>query len=153
MATAAPLAGHLVGQGGCEPGRTGPRRPTNDDRRRGTGERALPCVTQGLQLGIATDQRGVVTKLGRDVDAAPGELQARILGEDPSVQIAQTVARVDAELVGEDFAYPVVGLERLGLLTTAVVGEHQQLPQPLAQRVIADVPLELGHDRALTAER
>ena len=42
----AAVVGDLEGHGGREPGRTGPGRSTNDDRRRGTGEGALPCLAQ-----------------------------------------------------------------------------------------------------------
>ena len=69
------------------------------------------------------------------------------------MQLAETMAGVDAELVGEDLAHAVVRRERLRLLATAVVGEHEQLPQPLAQGMLADAPLQLGHDGALAAER
>ena len=143
----------LLRQGGRQPGRTGPGRSADDDGGGGTGEGALPGVAQRLQLRVATDHRGVVAQLRRDRDAATSELEGRVLREDPGVQLAQARPGVDAELVGEDLAHPVERAERLGLLAAAVVGEHEQLPQPLAQRLLADAPLELGHDRALAPER
>ena len=143
----------LLRQRGRKPGRTGTGRTAEDDGGRGTGERALPGVAQRLQLHVATDHRAVVAKLGGIVTRRRASWRvgswARIRacssrrpgpGSTPSSSARTSRTRSNAA-------------ERLGLLAAAVVGEHQQLPQPLAQRLLADAPLELGHDRALAPER
>ena len=57
------------------------------------------------------------------------------------------------KLVDERLPRRAVGLERLGLPPGAVEREHQLAAQALAQRVLGDERLELGHERRVPAER
>ena len=69
--------------------------------------------------GAATEQR---------VDVDP-------LLEDRLFQTAQLGAGVDAQLLAQHGARPLIGAQRVALPTRPIEGEHQQPPQPLPQRV------------------
>ena len=67
-----------------------------------------------------------------------GEVEPRILGQDRALELAQPLARLDAQLVGQRAAGVAVGLQRVGLPVGAVQREHQLRPQPLAVGVLGD---------------
>ncbi len=67
------------------------------------------------------------------------------------VERAQFRAGIDAELVGEHPPGIAVGGDRLGAAARLVQRPHQQHPQCLAERVIADQPAHLGHELARPA--
>ncbi len=72
--------------------------------------------------------------------------QPRVLGEDPLLELPQRRPRVEAELLHQR---PPVLLERpkrVGLPARPVEGEHEQGPDPLAQRVLARQGLDLGDE-------
>lgn len=62
-------------------------------------------------------------------------------------------ARVDAELVHEPGADAREGAQRFRLAPVTVEGQHQLRPQALAQRVLGDERLELGHEAGVPPER
>ena len=76
----------------------------------------------------------------------------RVLAQDPRLQLLQAPAGLHAELADERATRILVGLERLCLASGAVVGLHQQLAWPLAQRLLGDERLELGHDVGVASE-
>ena len=80
-------------------------------------------------------------------------IQRGVLLEDGLLQLPQPRARLDAELADERAARRLVCLERIGL-ATGPVQRHQQLrAQALAQRVLGDQRLELGHELRAAPER
>ena len=58
------------------------------------------------------------------------------MGQHGSVQAAQRLAGVDAELAGEQVTGPAVGGQRVGLPTAPVQRQHQLAVQPLPQRMV-----------------
>ena len=82
-----------------------------------------------------------------------GRGERRVLGEDRPLQLAQPLARLDAELVDERAARVLVGLQRVGLAVAAVEREHVLRPQPLAVRVLGDQRVELADHLGVAAER
>ena len=71
--------------------------------------------------------------------------QRRVLLQDPELQLLQSGAGLEAELVGQRRADALVGRQRVALATGAVEGRDQQLPQWLA--------VGLGGDGRLDARR
>ena len=69
------------------------------------------------------------------------------------MQLPQALARLDAELLGEQAARLVVDTQRVRLTAGAIEREHQLPAQPLAQRMTGDERLELGDDLGVTRER
>jgi hypothetical protein len=72
--------------------------------------------------------------------------------EDRLLERAQRLSRLEPGPLDEDVARPAVCLQRFGLTSTAVEGEHELLPEALAQRVASDQRLELGDQRDMAAE-
>jgi hypothetical protein len=64
--------------------------------------------------------------------------QARVLQEDPALELLQGRRRVDAELVGQPPPVRLVGAQRVGLTSTAVQAQQLQLPSPLAEGVLLE---------------
>ena len=69
------------------------------------------------------------------------------------MQVAQPVARLDAELLDERPPRVVVALQRLGAAAGPVQREHQLRARPLTQRVLGHDTLQLGDQLLVTAER
>ena len=129
--------------------------------RRGSLEAEAPGELRGerLRVGADHDRDLAGKKRGRDLlemlhlghrAAADRE---RLLAEDRGVHSAQERARLEPELLDEELAAFAVDLERLRLPARAVEGEHQLRPQPLAQRIGADEPLELGDEVGVLPDR
>ena len=72
--------------------------------------------------------------------------------EDRLLELPQLRARLEAELVGEQLPAAAVGVERVGLPSRPVEGEHQLRAPPLSERVFSDERLELGHELCVPAE-
>ena len=81
-----------------------------------------------------------------------GSCESRILGEDRLLELAQLLTRLDAQLLVEQPAALPVRVERVGLPSRAVQGEHELPPQPLTQRVFLNESLELGNEPRVAAE-
>ena len=64
-----------------------------------------------------------------------------------------SVPGLEPELVHEKATAAPVHLERVGLSSGAIQGEHELSAQALAQRVLLDEDLELGDDALVAAER
>ena len=119
------------------------RRPITEDSAaggdvvRGTAarERAAAGARNQLRVGAARARRA-------------GELLPEDrLGEGPQLR-----RRVDAQLVGQPAAQPVVERERVRLPPAPVERDHEQPVQPLAQRVQGRQPLQVGDRLAVPAE-
>ena len=74
------------------------------------------------------------------------------MDQDLVLELLQLPSRVEAELVGQPVPGPLVRRQRIGLAAVAVQGDHQQRPQALAQRMLADEPFELADHLARGAE-
>ncbi|HUO72270.1 MAG TPA: hypothetical protein VMU39_15990, partial [Solirubrobacteraceae bacterium] len=57
-------------------------------------------------------------------------------------------ARLEAELLGQQPAGALKGVERVGLSAAATEREHQLAPEALLERMLADEPLELRDEFA-----
>jgi hypothetical protein len=115
-------------------------------------------LQQPLELGefaAAADEAGA---LGREVVLWPwwrcwvGHLQGRVLEQDLLLAPAQPAARLDAQLLVQDLAGAVEGLEGIGLAVRAVQCQHQLAPQPLPVGVVGQQRLQLGDQPAMSTE-
>ena len=75
-----------------------------------------------------------------------------VLLEDRALEATQLLARLQPELVDEQAASLLVCRERVRLAPGPVQRQHQLAAQALAQRVLPDEPLELGHELGVPAE-
>ena len=72
-------------------------------------------------------------------------VQRRVLGEDGRLESAQLGPGLDAQLVDQQPAGPLVGLQGVALTARAVQGHHELTPQTLTERLIAQERLDLAH--------
>ena len=79
-------------------------------------------------------------------------IRVPILAEDLSLETPQGRPGLEAELLCQVAARPVVYVEGVGLPATAVEREHQLCVQALAQRMILDELLQLGDHLASATE-
>jgi hypothetical protein len=81
------------------------------------------------------------------------QVQARVLTEDPQLELPHRRSRVDADLLDERPASALEHAERVGLPSAAVEREHQLAARTLAEAVFRDEPLELRHQLVMAAKR
>ena len=105
----------------------------------------------GRALDVGEQQRDRARRERRT--CRPGELQRGVLVENRPLEALQLRARVDAELLDQDPAPLLIGLERLGLASRAVERDHQLPARPLAQRILGDKRLELADDLRVSPQR
>ena len=124
----------------------------------GTGERDEPRALVAEkradrgELEPAADQRrGGHRQRPSRPGGRFGGGEARVLAEDCALQLLQDRARIEAEILGEDFARRAVHLERIRLAVAAVEREHPLLEEPLAIRVLCGDRFELGDDGVVAA--
>ena len=84
--------------------------------------------------------------------AAGAGTERLVLGEDGPLEAPKLFSRLEPELLVEQAAAGLVGVERLGLPPAAVEGQHQLPAEALAERVLADESLELGDELGMTAQ-
>ena len=82
-----------------------------------------------------------------------GGSQARIVAQDPALQLVQRRRWLKPELLNEPTACGRELLERFGVAARPVKGQHQARQEPFAQRVLAHQPLELGHELGPASHR
>ena len=125
------------------------------------------CTTSGSSSSEATPAQSTLTsrRAGRATGAGGAARSAaarrrgaragerRVLGEDRPLQLAQALARLDAELLDERVAGVLVGLQRVGLAVAAVEREHLLGPQALAVGVLGDQRVELADHLRVATER
>ncbi len=114
------------------------------------GARA-PAIGDGRRLREAA--RGAGLCCGRTgTRSSAASVQRGVLREDRALELAQLLARLDAELLDERRARIAVRRERLRLPAGAVQREHQLGARPLAQRVGLDERLELPYPLGVVAQ-
>ena len=69
------------------------------------------------------------------------------------MQHAQLTARLDPQLTDQDLPRVAIGLQRLGLATSAVQREHPLGAQALPQRMLARHQLQLRHQPLMAPQR
>ena len=136
------------------PVRSAPRRAgscrSRARRRAGTGARGRRRRRRGRRRARPARARGRRTCRAESPlgSRSPGvrrrEVERRVLGEYRPLELAQTLAGLDAELLDQRPARVLVGLQRVGLAVGAVEREHQLRPQALAVGVLGDQRLELA---------
>ena len=115
------------------------------------------------RYGAADDQAAPGTSapvwgFGRDGRRWPGPVrwwlyvECRVVGKHLLVEVLHRFARIDAEFVAQLPAQPVVAVQRLGLPSRPVQGEHLSLVQLLAQRVLCDQLVQLSDRRGVVAQ-
>jgi len=57
---------------------------------------------------------------------------------------AETGTWLNVDIPGEQSSDPLIGVQPIGLSAAPVQGEHEQFPQPLAQRMFVDQARQLG---------
>ena len=72
------------------------------------------------------------------------------------VKGADTGTWLNVDIPDEESSDPLIGVQRIGLSAAPLQGEHEQFPQPLAQRMFSTKPVRSAavswHRRALVAE-
>jgi hypothetical protein len=99
-----------------------------------------PLIAHGLEVPVAEarlDDRS--------------EFETRVLTEKSRKELLERPAGLDAELLDENTASVVVELERLGLPTRAIEGEHQLRTEAFPERMRGNERLELADQLALAA--
>ena len=78
--------------------------------------------------------------------------QRRIVGEHRLLEALQSLARLEAQLLGEQAARLVVDTQRVGLSAGAIEREHQLPAKALAQWMLRNESLQLRSDVGVAAE-
>ena len=92
------------------------------------GAAAAPRVRSRLRgtfVGSGGPGRDLRGRDGAGLGDGPGQVQGRVLREDRQLELPQLRARFDRQVVDQQRADGVVVLQRVGLPTAAVQGEHQ----------------------------
>ena len=142
---------HGKGGGGAErqpgpPGAaaaSGVRSRFREARKRRPGPRARP----------GPQSRGAAGDWLPGPGDGPGQVQGRVLREDRQLELPQLRARFDRQLVDQQRADGAVALQRVGLPTAAVQGEHQLPAESLPQRMFGDELSEFGAQGGVPPER
>jgi hypothetical protein len=106
----------------------------------------VECAAQVVDDVLAAHERGEADRQRR-----PRPVRRLVAAQDRQVQVLQLGRRVDAELVGQHRAQPLV--RRQSLVGTAVRGQPRQVepPEPVAVRVLRRQRGQLGDDRGVCA--
>ena len=118
-------------------------------RRRRGRRRARPARARGRRTRCAASPSRARRAGGRSA----ARCECRVLREDRLLELAQPLARLDAELLDQRPARVLVGLQRVGLAVRAVEGQHQLRPQALPVGVLGDQRLQLPDHLGVAAER
>ena len=134
-----------------------PGRPLDQQQPRLAGGQVVERRADRAQLAVAVEQ--VVRRAGGGAGRwpAPSGVAAAALGAGrrasatgraPAASSSRSAGPgVDAELVGERRPGPAQRAQRVGLPVRPVEGEHEQPPPLLAQRLLGDHRLEVGHEQ------
>ena len=114
---------------------------------------------QLFQLGVPADETAQpfpqITgcgRRGRPDRSRGGCGERRILGQDPGLEFAQGRPGIDAQLAGQAVPDFGVGAQGVALPSGPVQGQDEQLPQPLAQRVLPALRLQLAGQLPVAAQ-
>jgi hypothetical protein len=80
------------------------------------------------------------------------KLQTRVVAQDGREQLLKGTTRLDAELLDQDTARLVVGVQRLSLPRRAIEGEHELPAQALPERMLRDERLQLTDQVGVSTE-
>ena len=121
----------------------------NDPRHRSGEQERSECDGQARAAHDAP-----AAFLGRELRAfrRDGCRDRRILLQDRLLEPAQLVARLEAELVGEELPAAAIRIEGLGLPARAVEREHQLRPTAFSQRVLPNESFQLRDHLRVAAE-
>lgn len=151
------LVRHVHGEGGlADAADAGQRRDGHHPAARvGRGEHLAQFGDEGRAAGEVGHGRRELGRAhgggGRFRLGRGGFGEGGVGAQDALLELAQSGARLDAELLGEQPAGVRVDRERLGLPAAAVQRQHEQFAQPLAQRVRGGQRGELGDGLAVAA--
>ena len=161
-----PLRGVLVGHGRAEDGEHGVAARLDDDAivlgADLGGVLVVALEHRPQRLGVGAGRVARLRKLREDArHQAPGLRRQRLVtgrgrvrgrgggnlvAQDRRLERPQVRRRLDAQAVDQRLVCAAVDLERLGLTSGTVEGEHLLAAEALAERVLADERLELaGH--------
>ena len=123
--------------------------PTPPGPRTSTSRCVSSSSRSTVQLEVATDELGADRRKVADrcLGCADGSSSTFATSSDSSCTrtccstLPQQRSRLEAELVGQPFANPLVGVQRIGLAPGAVEGRDQEHPQALLERELGDRPL------------
>jgi hypothetical protein len=110
-----------------------------------------PGAPKPSQLGLATDERrthGLEREWkgpGKRRVRPPRQIELGILGQHGRLESLQRRPGLDAELVDQQPAGPLVGVEGLALPAIAIERQHELAPHPLAERLLGQRGLDLVH--------
>ena len=82
-----------------------------------------------------------------------GRLQPGILAQDPSFELSELGAGVDAQLIRQHLPAFAVGPERLRLAACSVEGDHDLAAKAFTERLLRDERLEFVDHVRMTAPR
>ena len=128
----------------------------------GADERDQPDVAPAQQrpdlLSIRVAAKRPGRRQGQPARTRLGRLRRShgkvgILRKDRALEVAQTLARLDAQILDQGLASVLIGLERSRLPLAAVQSEHQLGTESLPVGVLADERLELPDQLGMAAER
>jgi hypothetical protein len=119
------------------------------------------CPAELLKLSVATDEAAELLPQvasyrrsgNRPVIGRRRQVERGVLDQDARLEVAQCRAWIYPELVDQTVTGLGVGAQGLGLAARSVEGEHEQLPQALAQRVFPAQRLQLADELTVPAER
>src|SRR5829696_2627730 len=114
-----------------------------------------------FQLAVPTREgRDIEGELGRDRRRPPGvrlgttrPSERRVGGEDCLMQALELGAWLDAELLDEDSACVLIGLQRLGLTAGTIQRGHELPAQALTEREFHHQPAQVADQVAVAAQR
>jgi hypothetical protein len=116
---------------------------------------------QGRELGQLGGAAGEGGHVGRQLTRHHGprprrhlarQVEHRVRGQHPLVQVTDRAGRLGPELAGQPVAQAPVRRQRLGLPAGPVQREHPVLPKPFAQRVLLDQSAQLGGQLGVLTE-
>ena len=96
--------------------------------RRRPGQARRAAGPRGTSAGAAM--------CGAPAGGGRGQVQGRVLLEHRQLELAQLRARFDGQVLDQQRAPRLVGLERVRLATATVEGDHQLPAEPLAHRML-----------------
>src|SRR5262245_21623457 len=121
-----------------------------DDQLTRGASRQRPGNTQQTVRAVSAERDDDDRPRGRRQRSKP---ERRIVSKDRALDFLEHRARLEPELVDEALPRSPVGVERLGLASRAVEGEHQVRHGPLAEGVLGDEGLELPDELGVAAKR
>ena len=90
---------------------------------------------------------------GTRSDRRSGRVDLRVLVEDGQFQGAQLRARIEAEFLRQPFPCLGVHVQRVGLPTSSIRGEHELADKAFTQRLLGDESPQLAGELVVAAER